>query len=497
LTPQSDKQHQQDERTSLSNQVQSGESPIPQVALSAVPPNAMRIVNSISRCDRALWFYQGTRGLAGFYQQAYEHYLTPTSQRRQPSAIRRLQPLVSLPGMISLGGGLPNPELFPISGISFTLKSPTPQSEGSSDEADTFITFSEAELNDALQYSPTSGIPKLHAQLMELQRREHGSPNLDSHSDMALAITVGSQDGFCKAIEMLIEPGSDDIIFLEAPTYSGALSFLQAYGARMAPVRIDEHGLIPSELETVLEKELGSGKSHRRRVLYTIPTAQNPSGATLAQSRRQEIYELAQRYDLIILEDDPYWFVHPNRNNFDSFLALDSDGRVVRFDSFSKVISSGLRIGFATGPAPLIEKLNFHIQATNLHNSGVSQVMLHKILDGWGEEGFNVHCERVAKFYCQRRDALVSAANKYLTGLAEWHVPDAGMFLWFRLLGIDNTKTLIEEKAAKSNILLVPGQAFSPLDEPSEFVRASFSTASDADMDLAMQRLARLILDNQ
>lgn len=463
-------------------------------------------IRSLSRGDR-WWFYrhQSARGLAGYEQRnPYDHYLTPTSQRRQPSPIRKLQPLVSLPGMISLGGGLPNPELFPITGISFDLKLPMTQSIAEAEETGTVsVTLSDSELNDALQYSPTSGIPKLHSQLIELQLREHGlgKPD-DNQKDMALTITVGSQDGFCRAIEMLIEPNGNDVVFLETPTYSGALSFLQPYGAKMVPVRIDEHGLIPSELQAALENELvannGDTKSHNsRRVLYTIPTAQNPSGATLAQSRRREIYELAQRYDLIILEDDPYWFVHPNRRAFDSFLSLDSDGRVLRFDSFSKVISSGLRIGFVTGPAPLIEKLNFHIQATNLHNSGVSQVILQKVLEEWGEDGFNVHCQRVAEFYCKRRDAVVAAANKYLTGLAEWHVPDAGMFLWFRLLGIDDTKTLIEEKAAKSNILLVPGQAFSPLDEPSDFVRASFSTASDKDMEMAMQRLASLIRDNQ
>lgn len=423
----------------------------------------------------------------------YDNYLTLTSQRRQPSPIRRLQPLVSLPGMISLGGGLPNPKLFPITSLTFGLKTPSGQ--------ELLINLSDSELKEALQYSPTSGLPRLCQQLLDLQKREHGWKVNDNPQEQdrtaTLMITVGSQDAFCKAIEMLIEPDGKDIVFLEDPTYSGALSFLQPYGAKLVPIPTDQDGLIPSQLQLALEREIQHSIPNgrrRRRVLYTIPTAQNPSGATLSQSRRQEIYQLAQLYDLIILEDDPYWFLHPHRQQqFQSFLSMDEDGRVLRFDSISKVISSGLRIGFVTGPSALVEKLNFHVQATNLHNSGVSQAIVQKVLEAWGHEGFHMHCQQVAEFYSQRRTAMVQAAHQHLQGLAEWSIPDAGMFLWIRIPHVVDTKTWIEEKAAQSNILLVPGQSFRPLNQVSNYVRASFSTASDEEMNLAMQRLAHLI----
>lgn len=193
-------------------------------------------------------------------------------------------------------------------------------------------------------------------------------------------------------------------------------------------------------------------------------------------------------------EDDPYYYVHPNREGVKSFLSLDEDGRVIRFDSLSKLISSGIRIGFATGPPKLIERLSFHTQATNLHNSGVSQIMVSKLMDHWGKRGFDEHATKVARFYCQRRDVLLAAAERHLTGLATWSPPDAGMFLWIKLNGIDDTKALIEEKAAAANVLFVPGQSFDPLDRPSPYIRASFSTASDKDMDVAMERLAGLIV---
>jgi kynurenine/2-aminoadipate aminotransferase len=398
--------------------------------------------------------------------------------------------------MISLGGGLPNPEMFPFTSLSFGLKSPS--------GPELLLTLSKSELKEALQYSPTAGLPRLCQQLQQLQQLEHGL-TIDS-TNTSLMVTVGSQDAFCKAIEMLIEPGGEDIVFLEDPTYSGALAFLQPYGAKLVPIEIDQDGLIPSQLQLALESEFPNittcgqdddGLRRRRRVLYTIPTAQNPSGATLSPSRRQEIYQLAQRYDLIILEDDPYWFLHPQRRHLSSFLSMDEDGRVLRFDSFSKVISSGLRIGFVTGPSRLVEKLNFHVQATNLHNSGVSQAMLQKVLDTWGMDGFQAHCQEVAEFYTQRRNAMVQAAERHLVGLAQWSIPDAGMFLWIRIPGILDTKTWIEETAAQSNILLVPGQSFWPWDHVSNHVRASFSTASNEEMDIAIQRLATLIRDTQ
>ena len=448
--------------------------------------------------DRAWqWLYRNCRAMTQDSRLSfYDKYLTLTSQRRKPSPIRRLQPLVSLPGMISLGGGLPNPKLFPITSMSFGLKLPSGQ--------ESLITLSESELKEALQYSPTSGLPRLCQLLLDLQKREHGLPEGNSHTQQnstALMVTVGSQDAFCKAIEMLIEPDGEDVVFLEDPTYSGALAFLQPYGAKLVPVPIDQDGLIPSQLQLALERELQQHPTtpggHRRRVLYIIPTAQNPSGATLSQSRRREIYQLAQDYDLIILEDDPYWFLHPHRQQYQSFLSMDVDGRVLRFDSFSKVISSGLRMGVVTGPSPLVEKLNFHVQATNLHNSGISQAMLQKIFDVWGLDGLDTHCQQVADFYTQRRNVMIEAAHRHLIGLAEWSIPDAGMFLWIRIPGIVDTKTWIEETAAQSNILLVPGQSFRPGNQISHHVRASFSTASDEEMDLAMHRLAKLIRETR
>ncbi|KAL7516889.1 hypothetical protein ACHAWF_000089, partial [Thalassiosira exigua] len=173
---------------------------------------------------------------------------------------------------------------------------------------------------------------------------------------------------------MLLDPRTDEL-FVESPTYSGALAFLRPFGVRLTLVATDDRGLHPDSLVEALEK---SDREHgnRRRVLYTIPTAQNPSGSTLSDDCRERVYELARRHDLVILEDDPYFFLHPRRDSIRSFLSLDADGRVVRFDSLSKLVSSGLRVGFATGPPALLERVNYHVQATNLHKDADPEAAL-------------------------------------------------------------------------------------------------------------------------
>ena len=393
-------------------------------------------------------------------------------------------PLLDQPGMVSLGGGLPNSALFPFTSLKIGISDPHNGDE-------TELHLSTEELGAALQYSPTPGLPKLVSHLRDLQTWEHGvDVGKAPHHHYDVMVSVGSQDALTKTFEMLLDPAQDEL-FVEAPTYSGALAFLQPFGVKLTPIDTDEFGLKPEALQEALENSNGENK---RRVLYTIPTAQNPSGSTLSNERREAIYDIASEYDMMICEDDPYFLLHPNRDCVKSFLSLDEDGRVIRFDSLSKLISSGIRIGFATGPPKLIERLSFHTQATNLHNSGVSQIMVSKLMDHWGKRGFDEHATKVAKFYCQRRDVLLASAERHPKGLATWSPPDAGMFLWLKLNGIDDTKALIEEKAAAANVLFVPGQSFDPLDRPSPYIRASFSTASDEDMDVAMERLAGLIV---
>ncbi|XP_036854733.1 kynurenine/alpha-aminoadipate aminotransferase, mitochondrial isoform X2 [Manis javanica] len=206
---------------------------------------------------------------------------------------------------------------------------------------------------------------------------------------------------------------------------------------------------------------------------------------------------VARKYDFLIVEDDPYYFLQFTKPWAPTFLSMDIDGRVIRADSFSKVLSSGLRIGFITGPKPLIERVVLHTQVSTMHASTFSQVLVSELLHQWGEEGFLAHVERVIEFYRAQKDALLAAADRWLSGLAEWHVPTAGMFLWVKIKGINDVKQLIEEKAIKKEILIAPGNVFYiDSSAPSPYFRASFSSASPEQMGLAFERLAQLIKES-
>eukprot|EP00742_Colponemidia_sp_Colp-10_P001881 GILJ01002012.1.p1 GENE.GILJ01002012.1~~GILJ01002012.1.p1 ORF type:complete len:434 (-),score=58.33 GILJ01002012.1:163-1464(-) len=407
----------------------------------------------------------------------YDSFITPLAKRRPPSAIRSLEPLMSIPGMISLGGGLPNPAAFPISGFTIKLKEGEP------------IELTPSQVVAALQYSSTRG----YGELLEWLKRHQIETHSPKYTGWDTIVTVGSQDGLARAFDTLLDQNTS--LLLEDPTYSGALAPLRPLQCNLVPVPTDGGGIIPSAMAQILDN--WNSPKAKPRVLYTIPTGQNPSGATLNNARRTELYQIARKHNLLILEDDPYWYLQldnkPGQDRIRSLFSMDSDGRVLRFDSFSKVLSSGLRMGWVTGPAPIIDKIQLSMQASILHNSTLSQIVTLALLNRWGTEGFQKHILSVQAFYRNRRDICVEYAEKHLKGLAEWTTPSAGMFLWLKLLGVEDSQELIQKRALEKKVLMVPGQAFSPLQRPSPFVRASYSTASPEHMDEAFSRLAQIL----
>lgn len=297
---------------------------------------------------------------------------------------------------------------------------------------------------------------------------------------------------------MLISPG--DNVLVSEPLYSGALFAMRPLGCNFISVPSDNHGMIPEGLKKILSQwKPEDSKDPTKRTpkfLYIVPNGNNPTGNSLTGERKKEIYELARKYDFLIIEDDPYYFLQFTKPWEPTFLSMDVDGRVIRADSLSKVLSSGLRVGFITGPKFLIEKIVLHTQISTLHACTFSQFMISELLYQWGEEGFLAHVDRTIDFYKNQRDFILAAADKWLLGLAEWNVPKAGMFLWIKAKGISDAKKLIEEKAIEREVLLVPGNGFFVDNSaPSPFFRASFSLVSPAQMDIAFQRLAQLIKD--
>ncbi|XP_008058867.1 kynurenine/alpha-aminoadipate aminotransferase, mitochondrial isoform X1 [Carlito syrichta] len=422
----------------------------------------------------------------------YARFITATSAARTPSAIRIMTELWTRApkSTISLASGMPNPNTFPFKTAVITI-------ENGKD-----IQFGEEVMKRALQYSSSPGIPELLSWLKQLQVKLHNPPTIHyppNQGQMDICVTSGSQEGLCKVFEMIINPG--DNVLLDEPVYPGTLHALQPLGCNIISVASDKHGIIPDSLRDSLSKwkpeDSKNPKKNTPKFLYTVPNGNNPTGYSLSSDRRKEIYELARKYDFLIIEDDPYYFLQFDKSWAPSFLSLDVDGRVIRADSFSKVLSAGLRIGFLTGPKPLIERVVLHTQVSTLHTSTFSQLMILQLLHQWGEEGFLAHVHRVIEFYNSQKNAILAAADKWLSGLAEWHVPAAGMFLWIKLKGIEDAKRLIEEKAIKREVLILPGNSFYTNSSlPSPYLRASFSSASPEQMDVAFQVLAQIVKES-
>ncbi|KAI0215056.1 Kynurenine/alpha-aminoadipate aminotransferase, mitochondrial [Lamellibrachia satsuma] len=264
---------------------------------------------------------------------------------------------------------------------------------------------------------------------------------------------------------------------------------LRPLGCRWVTVDSDKFGMIPESLKQALSRwkpsDINNVKSDIPKFMYINPTGGNPTGMSMSLERKREIYQLAREYDLIILEDDPYYFMQFNEMLIPSFLSIDTDGRVIRFDSFSKMLSAGLRVGYVTGPGPLVQKIQFHIMSSIFHASSLSQALVSELLLLWGVKGYLKNAHSICNFYQSQRDLALTAAQKWLTDLADWRIPQAGMFLWLKVKAIRDTKYLIEVRALKKQVLFVAGCHFmADADKPCPFIRVSYSLATPVQLDL-------------
>jgi tryptophan aminotransferase len=409
-------------------------------------------------------------------------------QRWEPGAIRSLLPLEAIPGMISLVAGKPNPDTFPFSKISITVNGPEEKT----------LVLEGAALSEALQYGPPAGHPGLLKWFSGLQQAVHGISNSDSWT---CCVGNGSQEIIHKAFQVFTDPG--DAVMLETPAYPGVSSFLRADGHELVEVASGAEGVDPSDLERVLS----AWPEHRPlpKVLYTVPTGSNPTGRSCSETNKARILALAKRFNFMIFEDDAYFFLNFEEDQSKrarSYLALEQEvngetGRVMRFESLSKIVSSGMRLGILTGPTPAVQKVVKITENVNLQPSSTTQVLALTLFRHWGYTGFVEHCAKAAEFYRRKRDAFAAAADRHLQGRATWEVPTAGMFFWMKLLlpsGTDSFE-ILSKKGIDNKILAIPGMAFLPNARKACQLRASYSLVSEPDMDEACRRIAKLVDD--
>jgi 2-aminoadipate transaminase len=376
--------------------------------------------------------------------------LASRARRIDSSAIRDLLHVIDRHDVISLAGGLPAPETFPVEALS--------------------AAFAEALANDdgALQYSTTEGFEPLRAWVA--QRRD-ASPD-------QVVITHGSQQGLDLCARALIDPGAT--VALADPGYVGAIQALRLAGARLSAVPSDSNGLDVEALAAQLRR------GERPAVVYVVANFDNPSGATLSLERRVALAALADRYGFVIVEDDPYgelrWAGDPVAP-----LASMSD-RVVTLGTVSKLVCPGLRIGFVVAPPALAQALVLVKQAVDLHTSTLAQRAVHRVLS---TPGFMpAQLDRLRPLYRQRCAALVDALGRELGDRFEFHPPDGGMFVWGRFLDDVDTHVLLAQAVAQG-VAFVPGQAFAVSGDHRRAMRLSFATVEPDQLAEGVRRLAR------
>ncbi|XP_074042463.1 aromatic amino acid aminotransferase DDB_G0287711 isoform X2 [Leptinotarsa decemlineata] len=412
----------------------------------------------------------------------YSHFISTVSSKREEELLWELakRQYGASKDLISLAEGVPNEVTFPFEKFTVKLKDGT--------EFD----IAGQELTAALQYIPTQGYPPLVKSVKEFMRRVHDVSNWDKYETL---VTGGSQEAMSKALEMILNEG--DSILVQDPYYAGTEAILKPYNIKVIGVEQDRYGVIPKKLIEALEnckKYTEEGGGNMPKVIYLNPTASNPSGRTIPTDRKLEIYKICCDYNIIILEDDAYFFLHFLDEQPVSFLSLDTQGRVIRLDSMSKTLSSGMRLGWVTGPKKLISQIEMHISSATIHSSVLSQVILEKLFQLWGIDGLLSYFARVRAFYKVRCDYTMASMERHLKNLCEWEVPTGGMFIWFKVLGVSDVYEMLLNRGLKKHITFIPGQNY--MADPTKacnYVRASYSKASLQQIDKAMQILAELI----
>ncbi|KAJ7816169.1 pyridoxal phosphate-dependent transferase [Mycena leptocephala] len=421
-------------------------------------------------------------------------FLSPKSKLWKACGIRQLFHLESVPGMLSLLAGKPNPTTFPFESITMNLKPGLAGMPASTGDDNPFnITMKGEELNEALQYNATPGVARFINWLREFQTLIHRRVPDESWN---VIVGPGSQDLIYKACTALIDDG--DYVLVETPSYCGVLGFLAALPCSLVEVNADSQGLNPAHLESILSswETRHPGKPYPK-ILYTNPTGSNPTGSYIPEHRKIEILRLAKKYNFLLLEDDPYALLYYGTKcqQARSYFALEPE--VNGSGTSRSVLSSGMRLGYMTA-SPVLSRVVLLISGnTNLQPDPAHGVRTPVAL---GPRRFPRALCDIADFYRARRDAFERVARKHLTGLAEWTTPVAGMFIYMKLLVHPDrrdadTWELIAGKAVAKGVLAVPGTAFMPLGGPTPFVRVSFSVIEEENVDEACRRLREVILE--
>ncbi len=379
----------------------------------------------------------------------------------KPSAIRELFKVIPSEGAITFSAGNPSPLSFPVE-------------EFAEIAADIFKNDATA----ALQYSVTEGNPKLIEQIKKrLKERFYVGADYDE-----TIITTGGQQAIDLTAKALCNEG--DVVICENPSFIGALNAFRAYNLKLVGVDMEDDGISVEKLEKALKENPNA------KIIYLIPTFQNPTGITMPLKKRKAVLELAQKYNVFILEDDPYVELRFTGVPEPEIKSLDTDGHVIYCGSFSKILSPGMRLGYLCAHKEIINKVTVLKQVADSHTNIFSQMLASRFMEKYD---LDAHIKKIKDLYRSRCSLMLYCINQCFPDCVKHTIPEGGMFIWATLPeGYDSR--VIAKKALERKIAIVSGATFLPeQNQVSNAFRMNFSTPSDEDIVEGIKRLGDML----
>ncbi len=376
------------------------------------------------------------------------------------SEIREILKITQREEVLSFAGGLPAPELFPVEELKVIS-----------------VKVLEEMGREALQYSTTEGYEPLRKKIAERMNQVFKTSVCADN----ILITCGSQQALDFSGKLLLDEG--DIVLCESPTYLAAISALKAYGPRFVEVPTDDKGMIIEELEKILETQKGI------KLIYVIPDFQNPTGKTWSIERRHEFIELVKKYEIPVIEDNPYGELCFENEILPSLKSMDRSGNVIFTSTFSKTFCPGLRIGWIAADAKFIEKYILIKQGADLCTSMRSQMEIATYMDVFD---FEAHIQKLVTVYRKRRDVMVETLGKTMPQGVTFTHPQGGLFLWVELPPYMKAMELLKE-CLKDNVAFVPGDSFFPNGGVENTFRLNYSNMSEEKIIEGIQRLSQVV----
>ena len=379
------------------------------------------------------------------------------------SAMRDLMSITARPEVISLAGGLPDTSTFPPRTFAAQMTRIAQESAA-----------------EALQYGPTEGFAETVDCIVEVMGAEGMLPDPDD-----VIVTTGGQQAIDLICKTLVDPG--DVVVCEAPTYPGAVPVFCSYQADVVQIECDGDGMRIDRLESTLAQLDREGR--RPKFVYSVPSFQNPAGVSLSLERRRRLVELAQHRELLLVEDNPYGLLRFSGDPVPTLYQLDGGDYVIYVGTFSKILSPGIRLGWAVAPPPVMEKLVLGKQAADLCTSTLTQ---HFVREYFAEGRWREYVASLADLYRGRRDTMLEALGQHFPPQATWTEPEGGLFIWATLPDYIDTGDLLA-RALRDDVAFVPGQAAYVDGRGRHSMRLNFSGVGDDEIREGIRRIGKAI----